>query len=93
MDAPQKVMAAFQLGGHAKGFGPHAQGADVGENAADHAILARGVHALKHHQQAPGFGCVQGALQFVELFAHVCQVLFQFFARGLPFGGGLGVKV
>ena len=68
-------MAAFQLSGHAKGFGSHAQGADVAENAADHAVLTRSVHALKHDEQAPGFGRVQSALQFVELFPQFDQLL------------------
>jgi len=67
VDAPEVVVFAFGLGGGLPAHGVHAQRAGAREHAAQRAVLARGVHALQHHQQAVAGVRIKKLLQLVDL--------------------------
>ena len=71
VDAPEKVVAGFERGGHLEGSDVAALGIDSGEDVADGAVLACGVHALEDDEQGLGLAGVEDVLEISELSA-VC---------------------
>jgi len=63
MDAPEEVVAGFEGGGHFEGRDIAALRIDAGEDVADGAILAGGVHALEDDEQGLGLAGVEDVLQ------------------------------
>jgi hypothetical protein len=84
VDAPEEVVAGFERGGHFKGGDIAALGIDAGEDVADGAVFACGIHALKNDEQGFCLACVEDILKVSEFFAMFNQD---------GFGGLFGFKV
>ncbi|MDT4862599.1 hypothetical protein FQZ97_972630 [compost metagenome] len=67
VDAPERVVRALGFGGRFPAHGVHAQRTGLAEDAADRAVLARGVGALQHDQQLVAAVSVEQVLQRVDL--------------------------
>ena len=62
VDAPEEVVAGFERGGHLEGCDIASLGVDAGEDVADGAVFAGGVHALKDDEQGLGLAGVEDIL-------------------------------
>ena len=69
VDAPEEVVASFERGGDFELSDVAALRIDAGEDVADGAVLAGGVHALQDDEQRLGLAGVEDLLQIGELLA------------------------
>ena len=69
VDAPEEVVAGFERGGNFEGGDVAALGVDAGEDVADGAVFACGVHALKDDEQGFRLAGVEDFLKVGELLA------------------------
>jgi hypothetical protein len=69
VDAPEEVVAGFEGGGHFEGGDVAALRINSGEDMADGAVFAGGVHALEDDEQGLGLAGVEEVLPVSELGA------------------------
>ena len=64
--APEEVVTGFERGGHFEGGDIAALRVDAGEDVADGAVFARGIHALEDDEEGFGLAGVEEVLELAS---------------------------